>query len=242
MGESAIILERVSRLFTNGTTEVAAVREVTFTVESGECVAAIGPSGSGKSTLLHLIGGLDRPTEGRLEVFGEDLGGLSESQLTKFRASHIGLVFQEPHLLPGLTALENVIVARIPFDNRSRLEKSAHLLLEAVGLSQRMDHPPARLSGGERQRVGIARAFIGNPRLLLADEPTGNLDASTTEEILSLLSSIREGRELTTVIATHDPAVAAIATRIVGLRGGAVERDERIDDDQPQIGAKLLKL
>jgi ABC-type lipoprotein export system ATPase subunit len=230
--EVAVALDGVLRVFKSGSTEVAAVRDVTLEISRGECVAVIGPSGSGKSTLLQLIGGLDRPSHGRIELFGQDLGALSESQLTKFRASHIGFVFQDPYLLPGLTALENVMVARIPFDDRARLESAGRLLLDSVGLSLRLDHPPARLSGGERQRVGIARALIGRPLLLLADEPTGNLDADSTEEILSVLASIRQERELTMVIATHDPAVAATATRIVGLRGGTVERDERIDDDQ----------
>lgn len=242
MRNVAVSLDGVCRTFSNGSTQVAAVRDLTLTIEAGASVAAMGPSGSGKTTLLHLIGGLDRPTHGRIEVFGQDLSELSESRLTKFRAAHIGLVYQEPHLLPGLTALENVMVARLPFEKRQRLADYARELLVAVGLSDRLNHSPARLSGGERQRVGIARALIGRPRLLLADEPTGNLDASTTEEILGLLASIRERHEITMVIATHDPAVAATATRIIALRSGAVERDERINDDDPHIDVRLLNV
>jgi len=195
-------------------------------VVAGEIVALTGPSGSGKTTLLNVIAGLDRPTQGEVTVLGQRLNELTEKALTRFRAQSLGLVFQDPHLLPGLTALENVIVARLPWASRSELEPRARELLGAVGLSERMNFPPAKLSGGERQRVGVARALLGNPKLLLADEPTGNLDTQSTQDLLGLLGALRADRDLTIVLATHDPVVAAMAGMIVTLVGGGI-KDER---------------
>jgi putative ABC transport system ATP-binding protein len=183
-------------------------------------VAITGPSGSGKTTLVNLIAGLDRPTSGSIRVLGQDLGELSESQLTAHRAHHVGLVFQDPHLLPGLTATENVVAARLPWAKGSVLEPRARALLAQVGLEHRADFPPARLSGGERQRVGIARALLGAPALLMADEPTGNLDGVATVAFLSLLAGLRASMGLTLIVATHDPLVAASATRVLRLRDG----------------------
>lgn len=213
-----------------------AVAEVSLTVAVGETVALTGPSGSGKTTLLNLIAGLDRPTSGTVTVLGHELTALRERDLTRFRARSLGLVFQDPHLLPGLTALENVIAARLPWARRRVLEPDARKLLKAVGLVSRMNHPPARLSGGERQRVGIARALLGQPRLLLADEPTGNLDAGSTEDLLSLLDELRSELGLTLVVATHDPAVAAIAHRVILLSGG------RVVEDRPQPSAARIEV
>jgi putative ABC transport system ATP-binding protein len=218
-------LEGVSRSYETGLAQVRAVREVTMTVPAGAAVAVTGPSGSGKSTLLNLIAGLDRPTGGEVTVFGQALSGLREHELTAFRARHVGFVFQDPHLLPGLTALENVVVARLPWRSRRKLVPEARELLDAVGLAERVDHPPARLSGGERQRVGMARALLGGPTLLLADEPTGNLDAATTEALLELLGRLRAELTLTVVIATHDPVVAAVADRAVRLVDGQLQSD-----------------
>jgi ABC-type lipoprotein export system ATPase subunit len=215
---------------------VRAVAEVSLTVAVGETVALTGPSGSGKTTLLNLIAGLDRPTSGTVTVLGQELTALRERDLTRFRARSLGLVFQDPHLLPGLTALENVIAARLPWARRRVLEPEARKLLKAVGLASRMNHPPARLSGGERQRVGIARALLGQPRLLLADEPTGNLDAGSTEDLLSLLDELRSDFGLTLVVATHDPAVAAIAHRVILLSGGHVV------EDRPQPSAERIEV
>jgi putative ABC transport system ATP-binding protein len=230
--DPAVALTRVTRAFQSGGDEVVALADVSLTVAVGETVAITGPSGSGKTTLLNVIAGLDRPTSGTVTVLGQDLTSLKERDLTAFRARSLGLVFQDPHLLPGLTALENVIAARLPWARRRVLEPEARKLLKAVGLGSRMNHPPARLSGGERQRVGIARALLGQPRLLLADEPTGNLDAGSTEELLSLLDELRRDLELTLVVVTHDPAVAAIAHRVVRLSGGRVVEDRA----QPSAG------
>lgn len=225
MPEVAVQLDGVSREFQSGSSQLTAVDDVTLRIGMTEAVAIIGPSGSGKSTLLHLIAGLDRPTSGSVITIGQRLNDMSESQLTRFRARNLGFVFQDSHLLPGLTALENVMVARLPHDRRRELERNARQLLTAVGLGARLDHSPAKLSGGERQRVGIARALIGQPKLLVADEPTGNLDAGSTEEILSLLNELRVDSGLTFLVATHDPAVAASANRIIRLVAGHVQQD-----------------
>jgi putative ABC transport system ATP-binding protein len=201
---------------------VTALDDISFRVSQRETVAVMGPSGSGKTTLLNLIGGLDHPTHGSVATLGLRLNDLSERELTAFRAHLIGLVFQDPHLLPGLSALENVVAARIPWQARRELERGARGLLNAVGLRERMDFPPARLSGGERQRVGIARSLLGKPRLLLADEPTGNLDAGTTLDVLDLLAQLHADLGLTMVVVTHDATVASRADRVVRLAGGHV--------------------
>ena len=223
----AIDLRGVARLYPSGGGELAALRDVDLRVEEGDSVAITGPSGSGKTTLLNLIAGLDRPTCGEVRVLGRLLNRARERELTAFRAGAIGLVFQDPHLLPGLTALENVVAARLPWASWHALEGDARELLAAVGLAERLHVPPARLSGGERQRVGIARALLGRPRLLLADEPSGDLDLTATEEILTLLSRVRAERDLTLVVATHDPAMAVVADRVVRLAGGRVVQDHR---------------
>jgi putative ABC transport system ATP-binding protein len=215
-----IDLRGISKTFRSGAVEVVALSDITLGVQKDEFIALMGPSGSGKTTLLNLIAGLDRPTAGELLVDGEQLVSLSERQLTAFRAGRLGLVFQDPHLLPGLSALENVIVSRLPWQSRRQLEPEARELLDRVGLAERLDFPPARLSGGERQRVGIARALLGRPRLLLADEPTGNLDAATTEELLALLQRLRSDFSLTVITATHDPIVSSVAGRELRLAGG----------------------
>jgi putative ABC transport system ATP-binding protein len=220
-------LTDVSRVYRTGSDSVLAIKGLSMKVVTGEAVAIMGPSGSGKTTLLNLICGLDRPTSGIVELAGVRLNDATESQLTKIRARTCGLVFQEPHLLPGLTALENVVIARLPWAPRAKLELEARALLDAVGLRDRMNHQPSRLSAGERQRVGIARALMGDPALLIADEPTGNLDARTTDELVEVLDFLRSQRQLTLMVATHDATVAAIADRVVRLVGGQVERDGR---------------
>jgi ABC-type lipoprotein export system ATPase subunit len=224
----ALDLRGVWRTYESAGTKVHAISELTLRVERGESVAVTGPSGSGKSTLLGLIAGLDRPTGGEVRVLGIPLNDKKEQELTAFRAANLGLVFQDPHLLPGLSALENVIAARIPWSRRRVLEPEARKLLDAVGLGQRTDFPPARLSGGERQRVGIARALLGQPSMLLADEPSGNLDIATTEELLAVLEELRIEMGLTLVIATHDPTVAAITGRVIRLVGGKLAEDRSI--------------
>ena len=219
---AAVDLISSSRSYASAGSEVAAVREVSLTIDGGESVAIMGPSGSGKTTLLNLIAGLDRATAGEVVVLDQSLTALSESDLTAFRAQNLGLVFQESHLLAGLSALENVIVARLPWEKRSALEPRARDLLAVLGLETRADHPPSKLSGGERQRVGVARALLGNPALVIADEPTGNLDVAATGELLKLLEDLRRRLGLTLIVATHDAAVAETMDRTVRMSGGRV--------------------
>jgi ABC-type lipoprotein export system ATPase subunit len=225
--DRAVEFRGVCRSYEGPTGTVQALRDVTFSIERGDVVAVTGPSGSGKTTLLNLMVGLDRPTSGEVITLGRSLNGLRERQLTAFRAESVGLVFQDPHLLPGLTALENVVVARLPSQPRRKLAEEARALLAAVGLSERVDFPPAKLSGGERQRVGIARALLGNPPLLLADEPTGNLDQETTNDLVQLLTELQGRFDLTLILATHDQTVSAAAGRIVHLVGGTISNGSR---------------
>lgn len=223
----------VTRHYPSGTGIVRALDGVDLTVERGEAVAVTGPSGSGKTTLLNLIAGLDRPSSGSVSVLGTGLESSSERDLARLRAQHIGLVFQDPHLLSGLTALENLVAARLPWGRWRELEAEARTLLTELGLGDRLDSPPSRLSGGERQRVGIARALMGAPELLLADEPTGNLDAATTEELIRVLEGVRQEHGLTVVLCTHDPAVAAFADRVVRLAGGRIDGERRFEREGP---------
>ena len=224
-GEAAVEVRALSRRYPGLDRPIVALREVTASVERSEMVAVMGPSGSGKTTLLNLIAGLDRPTSGEVTVLGRALNVLSERQLTAFRASCIGFIFQDPHLLPGLTAWENVVVRGLPWRARGQLATEARALLEAVGMREREDFPPSKLSGGERQRVGIARALLGHPPVLLADEPTGNLDEAATRELLSLVADLRRRFDLTVIVATHDEVVAEAADRVEQLWDGEIHLD-----------------
>jgi len=220
VSQPAIRLVGSSRYFLTADSEVAAVVDATLSIRRGESVALMGPSGSGKTTLLNLIAGLDKASGGSVWVLGRSLTELSEAELTAFRADNLGLVFQEPHLLAGLSALENVIVARLPWEPRAALEPRARQLLDSLGLGDRMNFPPGRLSGGEVQRVGIARALLVNPSLVVADEPTGNLDVTATREVLEILRRLKDEMGLTLVVATHDQEVANAMDRIVRIAGG----------------------
>jgi putative ABC transport system ATP-binding protein len=217
----------VSKQF-DGKRKVTALEEVSLRVERGEMVAIVGPSGSGKSTLLNLIGGLDRPTAGEVHVDGKRLGGLSDDELTMVRRDTIGFVFQFFNLLPSLTCLENVA---LPLHLRGWPRRKANLrareLLDLVQLGARLEHLPEELSGGERQRVAIARALVIHPPILLADEPTGNLDTHTGAEILSLIRDLHERLNATVLIVTHDLAVAASCSRTIALRDGRIVEDTR---------------
>ena len=211
-----------------GSPPVEALRGVDLRIEQGERVAILGPSGSGKSTLLHLLGTLDRPTEGTVRVAGHDVAALSDRQLSALRAWRIGFVFQQFFLLEGETALENVADGLLYRGESSRARRHAAAdALERVGLGERMRHRPGQLSGGERQRVAIARALVGRPAVLLADEPTGNLDSATGAAIIERLFTLNRERGSTLLLVTHDPALAERADRIVSLRDGRVVGDRR---------------
>lgn len=204
------------------THKVDILRGIDFDIERGEFVAIMGPSGSGKSTLLGLLAGLDNPTTGKIILDGEDITGLSEDQMAQLRGRKIGFVFQSYHLLPTLTAEENVL---LPFEltgGNGNGRARARELLESVGLIERRDHYPVQLSGGEQQRVALARAFMVRPPILLADEPTGNLDSHNGQHILELLISLNQREGTTLVLVTHDPALSARASRRIVLRDGLV--------------------
>jgi putative ABC transport system ATP-binding protein len=216
----------VTKTFRQGTEEVRAVHDVDLTVAAGEFLVVAGPSGSGKTTLLQLLGGLDRPTSGELMFEGRDLTRLGDAALALLRLETFGFVFQQFNLIPTLTASENVEAALAPRGNgRDRRRQVVGDLLEAVGLADRRSHLPTQLSGGEQQRVAIARALANGPRVVLADEPTGNLDVTTGEEVLALLKRLSHEHGHTVVLITHDQSVAANATRVVRMRDGQVQPD-----------------
>jgi lipoprotein-releasing system ATP-binding protein len=213
----------LAKTYTLGKRSLEVLRGVTLDVARGEFLALRGASGAGKSTLLHLIGGLDTPNAGEIHFDGQNLGAFSASELTHFRNHRVGFVFQAYHLLPELNALENVCLpARMARTPVSRAGARGRDLLTWVGLEDRMEHKPYELSGGEQQRVAIARALINEPELLLADEPTGNLDSHTGGEIIELLKQLRAEKQTTLVIATHDANVAAHAERVVELVDGQI--------------------
>jgi putative ABC transport system ATP-binding protein len=218
--------ENVTKTYQLGQIAVRALRGVTFKVEKGEYVAVLGPSGSGKSTLLNMIGALDRPSSGRLEIEGVDVSTLSNNELSDLR-QNVGFVFQFFNLIPRLDALGNVelplSIAGVPRDER---KKRAAKMLESVGLGDRMDHKPSELSGGERQRVAVARALVTNPAFLLMDEPTGNLDSKTAAEIMEMVKQLNEKQGITLVVVTHDHGIGNQASRILQMLDGVVASDE----------------
>jgi putative ABC transport system ATP-binding protein len=215
----AVEAVEVSKTFLQGQTEVHAVRSVDLEVERGSFVAIMGPSGSGKSTLLHLIGALEVPTAGWLSVGGAALSGLSERELTRLRRDRIGFVFQFFNLLATLTAAENILLPGLIAGERGGSSERVEELLRLVGLADRAHHLPAQLSGGEQQRVSIARALLRKPDLVLADEPTGNLDSKSGESVLALMRRIADDGQ-TVVMVSHDPEAASRADRVVFLRDG----------------------
>ncbi len=220
---SLLVASGLSKAYQIGARTLEVLRDVSLEVSRGDFLALRGASGAGKSTLLHLLGGLDKPTSGKVHFDGTELGRLTDTELAQFRRGRIGLIFQAYHLLPEFDALENVCLAgRIGRRPIAQVRDQAADLLKRVGLSHRMEHRPLELSGGEQQRVAIARALINHPTVILADEPTGNLDSHTGEEIIRLLCELREERGMTLVIATHDAKVAARAPRTVELVDGRI--------------------
>ncbi|MBK5291546.1 MAG: ABC transporter ATP-binding protein, partial [Acidobacteriia bacterium] len=223
MGETVIHTTNLTKEFVRDQFHVVALRDVNLRVEKGDFVALMGPSGSGKSTLLHLIAAMDRPTRGQIAVMGHDISRLSESAMARWRNTHIGFVFQSFNLIPVLNALENVELPLklTKLSKRERLEH-ARKALDLVGLSDRMDHTPRQLSGGEEQRVAIARAIVTDPDVILADEPTGNLDAASARDVLTLLGRLNQEFQKTIVMVTHDPHAARAAKRVRYLDKGAL--------------------
>ncbi len=222
MPAPVIALERVSLTLTGNAGPVQILRDISFEVARGESLSLAGPSGSGKSSLLMLMGGLETPTSGKVTALGQDIGRMGEDALARFRRNHMGVVFQSFHLIPTMTALENVATPLELAGAEDAFERAA-AELDAMGLAARADHYPAQLSGGEQQRVALARAAVGRPEILLADEPTGNLDSATGEAIIRLLFGLRDRHGATLVLVTHAPELAARCDRVLRLRDGALE-------------------
>ena len=224
---SALIeVRNLKKIYSQGAHEVQALKGISLSLERGQFTTIMGPSGSGKSTLLHLLGGLDRSSEGQVLIDGQEIETLTDDQLSEFRRRRLGFIFQFFNLLPTLTALENValplLIDGLPI---SKVSKRASELLEMMGLHDRMNHRPDQLSGGQMQRVAIARALVTEPVLILADEPTGNLDSETGTSVLELLSRLVKEREQTVVMVTHDPKAASYGDRVIHFRDGSVDSD-----------------
>ena len=228
MSQALVVASNVKKSFRHMGRKLEVLRGVDMEIHDGEMIGIVGPSGAGKSTLLHCIGTLDVPTEGTITLAGEEVTRLNGARLAELRNRTIGFVFQFHHLLPEFTALENVLMpGLVQGKSKRELEPRAMALLEEVGLKERVQHRPGELSGGEQQRVALARALFLEPRLLLADEPTGNLDSATSAQIHELFFSINSQRGTTIVVVTHNPVLAERMARVVTLQDGRIEKDER---------------
>lgn len=219
-----MILEvtNLSKRYLQGTTSIEALTEVSFSLEEKKTLSVVGPSGSGKTTLLTLLAGLDRPSKGEVKIAGTSLNSLSDQEITEFRGRHIGIIFQQFHLMPHLTALENVCLP-LEIQGESKVDERAKAALDQVGLAERIHHFPHQLSGGENQRVAIARATVLGPKLLLADEPSGNLDMETGEKVMDLLLSMVRENSMSLVLVTHDPELSKLCSQELHLVGGLAQ-------------------
>jgi putative ABC transport system ATP-binding protein len=228
-----ITLDHLTMRLAGGGHQITILDDITLAIPDKQRVAIVGPSGSGKSTLLGLIAGLDQPTSGSIKIDGVEISTMRENALARYRREHIGYIFQSFHLIPTLTALENVLVP-LELAGIHGAQARATDLLGAVGLAGRLSHYPVQLSGGEQQRVAVARAFACRPPILLADEPTGNLDSATGQHIMSLLLSLHRDFGTTLVLVTHDRAMASSMERIIALRDGRIESDS-LNDSEPSV-------
>ncbi|MDY6865358.1 MAG: ABC transporter ATP-binding protein [Halobacteriota archaeon] len=221
-----IVTENLTKIYRLGDTEVVGNYNINLHIGDGEFAAIMGPSGSGKSTLLHMIGGLDRPTSGKVIINGLNIAELSDRTLCDMRRDEIGFIFQTFNLLPTLTTIENVIVPVAPRGLNNEVRERGVRVLESVGLGDRIEHTPSELSGGQRQRVAIARALVNAPSILLADEPTGNLDSKSGREVLQLMKDMNKDSGVTVIIVTHDPKVADVTDRTIILEDGEILKDD----------------
>lgn len=220
-------VQNLTKIYGKGDTMVKALDNVSFSVPKGQFVAIIGPSGSGKSTLLHILGGVDTATSGSVFVEGTDISKLNETTLAIFRRRHIGLIYQFYNLIPILTVEENMTLPLL-LDGQNVNEKKLNLLVDVLGLKQRLKHLPNQLSGGQQQRVSIGRALMNNPALVLADEPTGNLDSKNSKDIIDLLRTVNKQNNQTVIIITHDEKIAMSADRVIAIEDGKIVKDEVI--------------
>ena len=240
-----IAVRDLAKTYSTGAVEVRAVRGVDLDIEAGEFVAVVGPSGSGKSTFMHILGCLDRPTRGSYELEGRDVSQLGRDQLADIRNTRIGFVFQGFNLLARTSALENVelpLLYRGAGMRGAERRRRALAMLDAVGLADRVDHMPNQLSGGQQQRVAIARALVNDPAILLADEPTGNLDSATSREVLDMFRRLNAERGITVILITHDHEIAAHGNRVVQFHDGLVVRDEARAGERPAGGAPAAEV
>jgi putative ABC transport system ATP-binding protein len=242
MADILVEIQNLSKTYRRGDQPVPVLRDLTLNIERGEFIALMGPSGSGKSTLLNLIAGIDKPTSGVLRVAGEDIADFSESELADWRATNVGFIFQFYNLMPVLTAFENVeLPLMLTGLSRSERKERTKLALSMVGLSERMDHYPNELSGGQQQRVAIARALISDPTLIVADEPTGDLDKQSAEDVLNLLKQLNKQLNKTIVMVTHDVHAANSASRLTHLeKGELVGADEVRHDAMVSLSQRSL--
>ncbi|MDR3209240.1 MAG: ABC transporter ATP-binding protein [Oscillospiraceae bacterium] len=220
-------VRELAKTYGKGDTTVTALGGVSFEAEKGEFIAIVGASGSGKSTLMHLIGGVDRPTSGGVTIDGRDVFGMDESELAIFRRRNIGIIYQFYNLIPTLTAEENIMLPRL-LDNRKPDAAKLAAILDTIGLSDRAKHLPSELSGGQQQRVSIGRALINDPAVILADEPTGNLDSKSSREVIDLLRLSNTRYNQTLIVITHDESIALQADRVITLGDGKILRDEAV--------------
>ena len=223
-------VKNLSKIYGKDETKVVALDNVSFSVKQGEFVAIIGPSGSGKSTLLHILGGVDVPTKGSVIINGTDISTLDETNLAIFRRRQIGLIYQFYNLIPILTVEENLTLPLL-LDGRKPNQKIIDSLVKTLGLENRLKHLPSQLSGGQQQRVSIGRALMNNPALMLADEPTGNLDSENTKEIISMLKKFNKENNQTLIVITHDERIALAADRVIAIEDGRITRDEVKTDE-----------
>jgi putative ABC transport system ATP-binding protein len=230
-----IEIKDLRKVYRMGSERVIALSKIDLAIKQGECCCILGTSGSGKSTLLNMIAGLEKPTKGKIIIKGKPIHKMNEKQVTKFRQKHVGFVFQSYNLLPNLTALENVAMPMIFGGiSKKKREKEAQKMLDAVGLGDRLHHKPSQMSGGQQQRVSIARAFVGTPEIVFADEPTGNLDTKTTMEVMELITGLAQENNQTLIMVTHDTETSIYANRVIHVRDGLIEKVEEKEIESKQ--------